>query len=50
MTMKSAYTKSAARKTALASGLEKLLNLYTYKNYGHMGGGNTKTICGICIN
>ena len=39
MTMKSAYTKSDARKTALASGLEKLLNLYTYKNYAHMGGG-----------
>ena len=39
MTMKSAYTKSAARKTALASGLEKLLNLHTYKNYIYRGGG-----------
>ncbi|SPT70313.1 Uncharacterised protein [Anaerobiospirillum thomasii] len=39
MTMKSAYTKSAARKTALASGIERLLHIHTYKNYAYKGGG-----------
>lgn len=39
MIIKSAYTKSSFSKTAIAAGLERLLNLHTYKNYTHMGGG-----------
>ena len=49
MIIKSAYTKSSFSKTAIAAGLERLLNLHTYKKYTHMGGGNFKHTIGRSV-